>query len=139
MPQSAEQFVNDLVSAWNSHDIDRVAKFYAESYIGDDVAQSVPHRGPAGIRQFLSRYLNAFPDFQFTADEIIADGNRAVLIWTAHATHRGALMNIPPTGRPISVRGVSSLTIENDQVQRATYIWDVAGLLRAIGLLPELS
>jgi predicted ester cyclase len=59
-------------------------------------------------------------------------------VWTARGTHRGSVMNIPPTGRAINVRGVSVLTIENAQVKNAIYIWDVAGLLRNIGLLPEL-
>jgi predicted ester cyclase len=59
-------------------------------------------------------------------------------MWNVRGTHQGTLMNIPPTGRQISVRGVSLLTIENAKVRRATYIWDVAGLLRAVGLLPEL-
>jgi hypothetical protein len=36
------------------------------------------------------------------------------------------------------VRGVSVLMIEDSKVKNATYIWDVAGLLRNIGLLPEL-
>jgi hypothetical protein len=47
-------------------------------------------------------------------------------------------MNIPPTGRSVEIRGVSMLTIKDNQVQRGLYIWDVAGLLRALGLLPEL-
>jgi hypothetical protein len=47
-------------------------------------------------------------------------------------------MNIPPTGRPINARGVSMLTVESGKVWRANYIWDVAGMLREIGLLPDL-
>ena len=86
----------------------------------------------------LTTYLTAFPDLQFTNEVPIVEGNRAATSWVANGTHLGRLMNIPPTGRQVRVRGVSLLTIENDQVQRATYIWDVAGLLRDIGLLPEL-
>ena len=56
----------------------------------------------------------------------------------AHGTHLGTLMNIPASGRSVSVRGVSVFTLAAGQVSRATYIWDVAGLLRTIGLLPEL-
>ncbi len=50
----------------------------------------------------------------------------------------GEPMRIPPTGHNISVRGTSVLTIENGKVTRGLYLWDVAGLLRSIGLLPEL-
>jgi hypothetical protein len=47
-------------------------------------------------------------------------------------------MHIPPTGRKIAVRGISVLTIENGKITRGLYVWDAAGLLRTIGLLPEL-
>ncbi|NWG19150.1 MAG: ester cyclase [Chloroflexi bacterium] len=63
---------------------------------------------------------------------------RVVQVWRAHATHRGPLLNIPASGRSIQVRGASLLTFRDGQLWRALYIWDVAGLLRAIGLLPEL-
>ena len=48
-------------------------------------------------------------------------------------------MNIPPTGRKVAVQGVSILTVEEHRITRGVYEWDVAGLLRAIGLLPDLS
>jgi hypothetical protein len=47
-------------------------------------------------------------------------------------------MHIPPTGRFATVRGVSILTFMDGKIYRGQYMWDVAGLLRAIGLLPEL-
>jgi steroid delta-isomerase-like uncharacterized protein len=138
MPGSTRQFIDDLLAAWNSHDVARGGEFYALDYEGVDVSQSAPHHGHAGIRQMLTTYLTAFPDLQFTNEVPIVEGNRAAMSWVANGTHLGRVMNIPPTGRQVRVRGVWLLTIENDQVQRATYIWDVAGLLRDIGLLPEL-
>jgi hypothetical protein len=30
------------------------------------------------------------------------------------------------------------LTLEDGKIKKALYIWDVAGILRGIGLLPEL-
>ena len=47
-------------------------------------------------------------------------------------------MNIPPTGHKVEVRGVSMIGIENGLIVRAQYIWDLAGMLRHMGLLPEL-
>jgi len=138
MAESLDRFLQDLMLAWNSHDIDQAVKFYAANYAGEDVARAVRHQGQAGIRQFIVSYLTAFPDLEFSADETISNGEQAALMWTARGTHRGAIMNIPPTNRPIVIRGVSLLTIKANLVHRATYIWDLAGLLREIGLLPEL-
>ena len=138
MSESLDRFIQDLMTVWNSHDIDRAVKLYALDYVGEDVARAIRHQGQAGIRKFISTYLAAFPDLEFAADEIVSDGDRAALMWTARGTHRGAIMNIPPTDRPIMIRGASLLTVKANLVHRATYIWDLAGLLRNIGLLPEL-
>jgi steroid delta-isomerase-like uncharacterized protein len=86
----------------------------------------------------MACYFDAFPDLHFTPEEIIVQDDRAVLAWIGRGTHRGKLMNIPATGRSVEIRGVSLLTIKDNQVQRGLYIWDVAGLLRTLGLLPEL-
>ncbi len=132
------QFVVQLVEAWNSHDLERVVPFYAPDYVGEDVAQSAQQEGREGIRQTLTRYWSAFPDLHFTLDELIVQDDRVALVWTSRGTHQGRLMNIPPTGRLLTMRGVSVLRLAGDRVHHALYIWDVAGLLRGIGLLPEL-
>jgi steroid delta-isomerase-like uncharacterized protein len=139
MADSKNQLMNELIAAWNSHDIDRALKFYATDYAGEDVGRTQHHQGHAGARDFIGEYLKAFPDIELAADEIIEEGARAALMWTARGTHRGAIMNIPPTNRPVNIRGVSLFTIQGNKVHRATYIWDVAGLLRNIGLLPDLN
>lgn len=136
--RSAENLVAGLMEAWNSHDAERVTRFYTSDYKGEDVAQATPQRGPEGMREMMARYWNAFPDLHFTTQEVVVQGNRVALVWTARGTHRGRLMNIPPTGRRIQVQGASLLTVESGRIKRAFYIWDVAGLLREIGLLPEL-
>ena len=138
MADSIENLMQDLIAAWNSHDIDRALKFYAPDYAGEDVGRTQSHQGHAGARDFIGAYLKAFPDIEFSVDELIGDGERAALMWTARGTHRGAIMNIPPTARAVKLRGVSLFTVRENKVRQATYIWDVAGLLRNIGLLPEL-
>jgi steroid delta-isomerase-like uncharacterized protein len=132
------RLVRDLLEAWNAHDPERVQSFYAPEYEGVDVAQANPQCGPQEVSRLVKWYLRAFPDLRFVDEDIVVEGNRAVLVWTARGTHAGELMRIPPTGRYIEVRGTSVLTIENGKIIRGLYVWDVAGLLRSIGLLPKL-
>ena len=139
MADSMDRLIRDLIDAWNSHDVDRALEFYAPDYSGEDVGRAQRHQGHAGARKFIGAYVRAFPDVQLSADEMIGEGERAALMWTARGTHLGAIMNIPPTNRPVQIRGVSLLTLQQDKIYHATYIWDVAGLLRNIGLLPELN
>lgn len=131
--------INKLLEAWNSHDIEQTVGLYGSDHVVIDIAEATTLHGLDGVRHSMGRYFQAFPDLKFRADEVLVDGSRVTLVWTAHGTHGGTIMHIPPTGRRITVRGVTLLTIVGDYVRRTESLWDVAGLLRAIGLLPELS
>jgi len=90
------------------------------------------------MRRAMAGYCRALPDIRFALDDLVVAGDRVVVVWTATGTHLGVLMNIPPSGRRVSVRGVATFIVRDGLICRATYIWDVASLLRSIGLLPEL-
>ena len=129
--------VQSLLAAWNSHDPQRAAAFYADDYVGEDVAHGKAQHGPSDRIRVLESYVCGFPDLHFVGD-VLVEHERAVLIWTMQGTHRGRFMNIPATGRAVTVRGVSVLHFRAGKIVSGTNIWDVAGLLRALGLLPEL-
>lgn len=134
-----EAFVAELVAAWNSHDLDRTAAFYAPDYAGEDISEPRPQQGREAMQQGMVRLLQAFPDLRVTPDEHVVEGNRIVLFWTMSGTHRGPMMKIPATGRVVSVRGVSLLELEDGLIVRSVRLWDVAGLLRKLRLLPDLE
>jgi steroid delta-isomerase-like uncharacterized protein len=138
MLEATVQIVEDLVQAWNSHDVERVLNLYSPDYHEDDVGQAGPARGLESVRRSVRRYLTAFPDLRIAVDDLVVQDNRAAFLWTLSGTHRGGLMNIPPSGRPVTFRGTSIITIEGGKITHNVRIWDMAGLLRAIGLLPDL-
>jgi steroid delta-isomerase-like uncharacterized protein len=87
----------------------------------------------------MSRYLVAFPDLYLTVESLVVQDNKAALAWIGGGTHLSKVMNIPATHRKIEIRGSSFFTIQQGQIVHSLHIWDVAGLLRSIGLLPELQ
>ena len=130
--------INALFEAWNSHELERIISFYTPQCESIDIAQPPTQRGQIDMRQWIAGYLQAVPDIQFLCEEIISEDNRAVAVWNATGTHRGFLMNIPPTHKTLSVRGVSVFSFAENRIDRVLNVWDVAELLRDIGLLPEL-
>ncbi|HEY4688169.1 MAG TPA: ester cyclase [Anaerolineae bacterium] len=138
MPESIEQFITEFIAAWNAHDIDRVTSCYCPEYEEEDVAQPTPASGRDDLRRRVAYYLRAFPDLRVSLDDVVVEGNRIVLFWTWHGTHQATFMRIPPTGRTVAVRGTSLIHLEDGKIRRALRVWDLAGLLRGIGLLPEL-
>ena len=135
---TTDQFLTEFIQAWNAHDIERVSAFYAQDYEEIDVAQATPQRGRDSMRRQIACYLRAFPDLCVTLDRNVAQDHHIALFWTWSGTHRGTFMNIPPSGRSVTVRGSSLLEVTDGQVRRGWRVWDLAGLLRGLGLLPEL-
>jgi steroid delta-isomerase-like uncharacterized protein len=131
-------WINQLLEGWNGHDVDSLIGLYAPDFVARDVGQGQTYKGADGLRQLLDRYFSAFPDLRFEMERTIIENDSVALSWVARGTHQGKIMNIPPTGRQIAVHGVSMLTIESGKIKEATFIWDVAGLLRDLGLLPDL-
>ncbi len=138
MFEQTKESILQLVEAWNSHDPERVASWYAEDCYGLDVAIARPQLGREGVRQMFAAYYHAFPDLQITPDEIIVEGDQVALFWTARGTHLGSILNIPGSGRCITARGVNRLVLQDGKIVETLTIWDVAGMLRGLGLLPDL-
>jgi steroid delta-isomerase-like uncharacterized protein len=136
------QFAHNLIDAWNSHDPRCVAEYFADEYEGDDVGLSMPIYGKRGVRRYVAYTLLGLPDIHFKLDEAIAEvgltAQKLVMVWTATGTHKGKTMNIPPSGRKVSYRGVTIFTVKNGKVTHSLRLWDIAGMIRQFGLLPEL-
>ena len=131
-------YADTINRAWNSHDIGNVLRYYAPDYVGSDVGLAEPVNGHQGLQTMLETYWKAFPDLHFTVTNTVVQDCCVALVWQAEGTHQGPIMNIPPTGRKVQVRGVSIIDVKDGLVVRGQYIWDLAGMLRHMGLLPEL-
>jgi steroid delta-isomerase-like uncharacterized protein len=132
-------YASTISKACNSHDIDRIVSLCSPDYIGSDVSQANLMHGPEDLRLLLKAYLRAFPDLQFSITDALVQGSRVAILWIAAGTHRGPIMNIPPTGRRVEVKGVSLIDVQDGRVVRGQSIWDMAGMLRHLGLLPQLA
>jgi steroid delta-isomerase-like uncharacterized protein len=138
MSEPMNQLIKDLLEGWNEHNTNKVVALYAPDYEEEDVAAAVRHHGPNAAKGSMLLYLRAFPDLNLIAEDVVVQDNCVAMSWILSGTHRGRLMNIPATGRSVKVRGVSIMTVRDGLIRRTCRVWDVAGLLRTFGLLPEL-
>jgi predicted ester cyclase len=72
-----------------------------------------------------------------TLDAAVAERDKVVAHWRAHATHQGEYMGIPPTGNRVNFRGISIYRIEGAQIAESWGLSDDLGLMRQIGAIPE--
>jgi steroid delta-isomerase-like uncharacterized protein len=136
--EEIRSLITRLVACWNAHDAQGVAAFYHRNFVGTDINQQKPIYGPQAIRRAMEYQLCAFPDLTIEAEDPIVEGNRAAFAWTLRGTHRGKIMSIPATGKRVEYTGVSLVQFRGDKIIESMRNWDVAGMLRALGCLPDL-
>jgi steroid delta-isomerase-like uncharacterized protein len=126
-----------IFDTFNTHDAAATAALFAPDAVLRDVAVSRPVVGREQIAGVYARHLVAIPDTLVRVERMIAEGESVVAEWTISGTHRGQLMGIPATGRAVTIDGVSIIRFREGAPVADTRVWDLAGLLRQIGLLPR--
>ena len=112
------------------------------SSLGDLVADDVEFHGMevSGLDQLRAKadaIADAFPDFQVTIEDLIAEDDRVVARTTERGTHVREFEGIPATGRSFEVDEVNIFRFENGKVAEVWQISDQLGYLTQLGLLPQ--
>ena len=100
---------------------------------------SMTTQGLEAYQQFLSMFLTAFPDFQSTIEDMIAEGDKVVTRQTFRGTHTGDLMGIPPTGKQVTMSGIVISQFVNGKCVELWANNDDLGLLQQLGVIPSMG
>ena len=94
MSEENKAIVRRWVEAFNEGNVDAMDELVTDSYVRHD-PNSPEVRGPEEEKQLIAMYRSAFPDLHFTIEDMIAEGDRVVVRYTIHGTHKGELLSIP--------------------------------------------
>jgi steroid delta-isomerase-like uncharacterized protein len=95
--------------------------------------------GPEDFKQFVSATRSAFPDVHFTIDDILVEGDKVAVRWTMTATHKGELRGIPPTGKKVTIWGISMYRIVGGKFVEIWERYDTLGLMQQLGVVPPMG
>ena len=93
--------------------------------------------GLEGYKEMVGAFRAAFPDLRVRNEDVIAEGDKVAVRWTARGTHGGALMDIPPTGRQVTLKGVDVLRIERGKIVERWGEFDALGMLQQLGVIGQ--
>jgi steroid delta-isomerase-like uncharacterized protein len=121
---------------WNKGNLDRVDDFLAQNYEDHNpFPGELP--GRTGYKANVSMFHSAFPDFQFTLDQVLAEESRLAIRMTGRGTHKGNFMGIPPTGKQVSFVTMTFIHIQDGKVAERWGITDMPGLMQQLGGLGQ--
>lgn len=113
----------------------------ADELIDSDFVAHTPRsaddlHGPEGVKRYYASLREAFPDLHFTIEDQIAEGDKVVARWTAEGTHKGEFRGIPPSGKQVSLSGITINRVADGTMMEGWTNLDELGLLRQLGALP---
>ena len=94
--------------------------------------------GPKEFETFQRAFLNAFPDLKVTVDDVIAEADKVALRWRVTGTLQGEGLGIQPTGRSMTITGMSIVRIRNNQIVEGWNNFDMLGMHQQLGTLSQL-
>jgi steroid delta-isomerase-like uncharacterized protein len=128
------RFVNEI---WSRGDKSVVNELLSRDFVRYEPGDPQAYRGPEGLKQRVDFYRKAFPDLVVTIDDMVVEGDKGAVLWTARGTHRGPLGHIPATGKNVTTPGISMIRFRNGKIEEERGIWDTLGFAQQLGAIPE--
>ena len=122
--------VRRFVDAYNNRNLGVFDELLAPNYF-----DHTSHVDREGLKQLMTMAFTAFPDFQETIEDIIAEGDKVWARITFTGTHTGEWMGIAPTGKTVTTEMVDIFRIENGKLVEYRDVNNNVDFLKKLGLI----
>jgi steroid delta-isomerase-like uncharacterized protein len=82
---------------------------------------------PEEFAEACRTYREAFPDIHMTVDDLVAEGDKVAVRWTATMTHLGDSLGFPASSKKARLSGSSFLICRNGRILNG---WNYMDLTR---------
>jgi steroid delta-isomerase-like uncharacterized protein len=89
--------------------------------------------GVKGTMQASEVYRTAFPDAEIAVEDTIAEADKVVIRWSGYATHKGPFLDVPPSGKRVTLEGITIFRVEKGRVAEQWGELNLFGILRQLG------
>jgi steroid delta-isomerase-like uncharacterized protein len=126
-----ERILDAWNRAWGDGEFAAIEDLVAPDYVRRSKSGNEDY---AALRNTIEAMHTAFPDLTNDILQIIEDGDSVAVHWQTRGTHRGQFMDVPATGRTVTVTGASFLRFDNGRLAEEWVVWDPRELLSSLGI-----
>ena len=112
----------------------------ADDLLAPDLTFTYPPPGAApdreAYKQMVTMFHVGFPNVQFTAEDMVAEGDKVVVRWTSRGSHTGEFAGVAPTGRQVTITGISILRIAGEKIVEDWTEENALGMMQQLGVIP---
>ena len=101
-----------LVRRWIEEGFNKRDLNVIDVMFGEDFTVNRSRVGRIGLKKRMTERFRAFPDLRVTIVEIVAEGDKVGLWYTAQGTQNGEFEGVRPTGRPVTWFGADFLRVQ---------------------------
>jgi steroid delta-isomerase-like uncharacterized protein len=124
--------VQKQFAAWNAHDPEKLATYFTDDVVYEDVAFGMTAHGHEELRKMAAGFFAGVPDFKLEVVGHSSMGNHGSVEWVFSGTDAG----LYKTGKKFSVRGASVYEIRGGKFSSNRDYYDSASIMRQVGVLP---
>ena len=125
---------------WNQRDAAAINRFFAKDGVAHGLGPNGEDLiGPAGFQAFHQAFLGGFGDLQITIDDLIEEDDRVAVRWHVTGTLTGHGMGFAPTGKRMTVTGMTIIRVQNGQIVEGWNNFDVLGMHQQLGTLAAVA
>jgi steroid delta-isomerase-like uncharacterized protein len=126
---------------WNKRKVELLDELISPSHALhlQDPQLSPSQIGPEGYKREVARFVTGFPDLRFTVEDTVAEDDMVAVSWIISGTHKGEFWEIPPTGKRMSLEGITIHHIANGKIMDSDISWDALGMMQQLGVVPAIG
>lgn len=126
---------NFIENGLNKQDLSVMESYFSPNLVDHALPPMLPP-GREGRKLFAQAFFAAFPDIHIHIEDLVAEGDRTAMRWSAHGTHQGELMGIPATGNSVNFSGIAIDRFENGRSVEHWEIIDQMTMMQQLGVVP---
>jgi ketosteroid isomerase-like protein len=128
-----------LVEAFNGRQLDLLEDVLHQEFRGRGISAFPPEGpevGPGVRRKLYEMFYQAIPDARAEVLDVVAEGDKVVLVDRFGGTHRGEFLGRPGTGDRIEWMAIHIYTIRDGKVLEDVVMTDALAITQQLGLAP---
>jgi steroid delta-isomerase-like uncharacterized protein len=124
---------------WNKRRIELVDELLSPSHAMHDNQLPDSGIGPEAYKRNVARFVTGFPDLRFTIEDMLSENDKVAVGWTISGTHKGEFRGISPTGKKVSIEGITINHIAEGKIMDSYISADYLGLMQQLGVAPAFG
>ena len=138
-PGADRAIAQRLVEIFNTRQLDLLEDLLHPAFRGRGISAFPPEGpevGPGARRKLYEMFYQAIPDARAEVLDIVAEGDKVVLVDRFGGTHRGEFFECPGTGDRIEWMAIHIYTIRDGKVLEDAVMTDSLAIMQQLGLAP---